>query len=68
MAGTVVNPCTKIGKGCIINTSSTIDHDGVIEDYVHISPGVHVAGSVSLGAFTWLGIGSMVSNNLSRGC
>lgn len=70
MAGTVVNPCTKIGKGCIINTGSTIDHDCVIEDYVHISPGVNVAGSVSIGALTWLGIGSVVSNNLSiiSGC
>lgn len=64
MAGSVVNPCTKIGKGCIINTGSTIDHDCVIEDYVHISPGVNVAGSVSVGALTWLGIGSVVSNNL----
>lgn len=70
MAGTVVNPCTKIGKGCIINTGSTIDHDCVIEDYVHISPGVNVAGSVSVGALTWLGIGSVVNNNLSitSGC
>ena len=70
MAGSVVNPCTKIGKGCIINTGSTIDHDCVIEDYVHISPGVNVAGSVSIGAFTWLGIGSVVNNNLSitSGC
>ena len=64
MAGSVVNPCTKIGKGCIINTGSTIDHDCVIEDYVHISPGVNVAGLVSVGALTWLGIGSVVNNNL----
>ena len=70
MADSVVNPCTKIGKGCIINTGSTIDHDCVIEDYVHISPGVNVAGSVFVGALTWLGIGSVVSNNLSitSGC
>ncbi|PFK38344.1 acetyltransferase [Bacillus cereus] len=70
MAGAVINCCTTIGKGCIINTGSTIDHDNVIEDYVHISPGAHLAGTVKVGRGTWLGIGSVVSNNLniSGGC
>ncbi|MDA2271786.1 acetyltransferase [Bacillus thuringiensis] len=65
MAGAVINCCTIIGKGCIINTGSTIDHDNLIEDYVHISPGVHLAGTIKVGRGTWLGIGSVVSNNIS---
>jgi sugar O-acyltransferase (sialic acid O-acetyltransferase NeuD family) len=65
MAGVIVNCCTKIGKACIINTGSTIDHDNYIEDYVHISPGVHLAGTVKVGKGTWLGIGSVVSNNVN---
>lgn len=70
MAGTVINCCTKIGKGCIINTGATIDHDNLIKDYVHISPGVHTAGTVKIGKGTWLGVGSVVSNNLNiiSGC
>lgn len=70
MAGAIVNCCTKIGKGCIINTGSTIDHDNCIEDYVHISPGVHLAGTVKVGKGSWLGIGSVVSNNINitNGC
>lgn len=64
MAGVVINCCTKIGKGCIINTGSTIDHDNIIEDFVHISPGVHLAGTVKVGNNTWLGIGSNVKNNI----
>ena len=32
MAGTVINCCTKIGEGCIINTGSTIDHDNDINN------------------------------------
>ena len=70
MAGTIINCCTEIGKGCIINTGSTIDHDNFIEDYVHISPGVHTAGTVKIGKGTWLGVGSVVSNNLNitSGC
>ena len=65
MAGAVINCCTKIGKGCIINTGSTIDHDNCIEDFVHISPGAHLAGTVKVGKGSWLGIGSVVSNNVN---
>lgn len=70
MAGVIINCCTKIGKGCIINTSATLDHDNVIEDYVHISPGVNTAGTVKVGKGTWLGIRSAVSNNINitSGC
>ena len=70
MAGAVINCCSKIGEGCIVNTGATIDHDNVIEDYVHISPGVHIAGTVRVGKGSWMGIGSVVSNNVNivNGC
>jgi sugar O-acyltransferase (sialic acid O-acetyltransferase NeuD family) len=70
MAGVVINCCSSIGEGCIVNTGAVIDHDNVIEDYVHISPGVHLAGTVKVGKETWLGIGSVVSNNINicNGC
>lgn len=65
MAGVVINCCTKIGRGCIINTGSTLDHDNLIEDYVHISPGVNLAGTIKVGKGSWLGIGSTVINNVN---
>jgi sugar O-acyltransferase (sialic acid O-acetyltransferase NeuD family) len=70
MAGVVINCCTKIGRGCIINTGSTVDHDNCIDDFVHISPGSHLAGTVKVGKGSWLGIGSVVSNNITitNGC
>jgi sugar O-acyltransferase (sialic acid O-acetyltransferase NeuD family) len=64
MAGSIVNCCTLIGKGCIVNTGSTIDHDNVIGDFTHISPGVHLAGTVKVGVGSWIGIGSTISNNV----
>lgn len=64
MAGVVINAFSKIGKGCIINTSSSVDHDNLIGDYVHLSPGVKTAGEVEIGDESWLGIGSIVSNNV----
>ncbi len=65
MAGVVINSSSVIGNGCIINTSCTIDHDNLIEDYVHISPGANLAGKVSVGKGSWIGIDSVISNNIS---
>lgn len=65
MAGAVINPCSKLGKGVILNTCSSIDHDCVIGDYCHIAVGVHVAGAVSLGDKVWLGAGATIKNNVN---
>lgn len=67
IAGTVINTNTKIGKGCIINTSSSVDHDCELEDGVHISPGVHIGGTTNIGEYTWVCIGSSISNNINIG-
>lgn len=70
MAGVIINSCSTIGKGCIINTSASIDHDNKLGDYVHISPGVHLAGTVEIGKETWIGIGTIVNNDIkiTNGC
>lgn len=65
MAGVIINTGTKIGKGCILNTAATIDHENNIEDFVHLSPGVHTAGNVTVRTLTWLGIGSSVIQNIT---
>ena len=65
MAGTVINPGARIGKGCIINTCSCVDHDCEVGDYVHIAVGSHLCGTVSVGNETWIGAGATVSNNVS---
>ena len=65
MAGTVINSGTRIGKGCIVNTCSSVDHDCKVGDYVHISVGSHLCGTVSVGEETWIGAGATVINNVS---
>lgn len=65
MAGSVINPGTVIGKHCIINTCSSVDHDNLIADYVHISPGSHLAGTVKVGNGTWICAGVTVINNIT---
>ena len=65
MAGAVINSATSIGNGCIINTCASIDHDCVIGNYVHVSVGSHIAGTVEVSDRTWIGIGATVSNNIT---
>lgn len=65
MAGAVINPGARLGKGVIVNTCASVDHDCVIADYSHISVGAHVAGTVEIGQCTWIGAGAVVSNNIS---
>jgi sugar O-acyltransferase (sialic acid O-acetyltransferase NeuD family) len=67
MANTVVNAFTQIGQGCILNTSSSVDHDGQIADCVHIAPGVRLAGSVTVRDKTFIGIGSAVIQQVCIG-
>ena len=64
MAGSVIQADSHIGKGCIINTCASVDHECVLEDYVHVAVGAHLAGAVEVGKSTWIGAGATVSNNI----
>ena len=64
-AGVVINSSSRIGKGCIINTHSSLDHDNCLGDFVHISPGACLTGTVNIGSRCWIGSGVVINNNLS---
>lgn len=59
-AGAVVNADAFVGLGGILNTSCSIDHDCVLGETVHISPGARLAGGVHVGDLSWVGIGASV--------
>ena len=65
MANTVINSGAVIGKHCIINSGAIVEHDCQIKDFVHVSVGAKIAGTVTVGKNTWIGIGASVKNNLS---
>ena len=65
MPNAVVNNSAVVGKGVIINTCASVDHDDIIGDFVHIACGVHIAGTATVGKGTWIGIGATISNNVS---
>ena len=60
MGGVTVNADSKTGKHCIINTNSSVDHDCILEDFVHISPNVALCGDVQVGEGTHVGVGAVV--------
>lgn len=64
MANAVINPYARIGSHCIINSSATVEHDNEIEDFVHISVGAELAGTVKIGKRTWVGVGAAIKNGI----
>lgn len=64
MAGAVINACAKVGKHCIINSCAVVEHDNVLEDYVHISPNAALGGTVRIGGLSHVGLGAIVRNNV----
>jgi sugar O-acyltransferase (sialic acid O-acetyltransferase NeuD family) len=59
-AGAIAIAEARIGRGAIINTAASVDHDCVVGDCAHIAPGVHLCGDVTIGARTLVGTGSVV--------
>ena len=72
-AGSVVMPCVvvnasaRVGMGAILNTGSSIDHDCDTGDCVHICPGARLAGGVTVGNYSWIGVGACVKQLIRIG-
>jgi len=67
VSGAVVNVDSYISQGTIVNTRACVDHDCHIGAYSHICPAAALAGTVKVGAHSWIGIGSQVKQGISIG-
>jgi UDP-perosamine 4-acetyltransferase len=67
MAGVVINADAVIEDLAIVNTGATIDHDCHIGAAVHIAPQCGLAGNVTVGDGSFLGIGCKVIPGVSIG-
>ncbi len=67
LAGAVINPGATVGKYCIINTCSSVDHDSILACAVHVCPGTRLGGNVSVGEASWLGIGASIKHSVNIG-
>lgn len=66
-AGAVINAFANVGVGCIVNSCAVIEHDSVIGGFTHICPNVALAGGVTVGSKSWVGIGSQVKQLITIG-
>tara|TARA_Y200000002_G_scaffold342074_1_gene313724 strand:+ start:923 stop:1582 length:660 start_codon:yes stop_codon:yes gene_type:complete len=63
----VINSHSKIGKGVIVNTRSSLDHDNYLMDFSSVAPGVTTGGNVYIGHRSVISIGSVIKNGLIIG-
>ncbi len=64
-SGVSVGRGSMIAAGVIVNTAASVDHDGTVGNFAHVSVGSHVCGTVNIGARTWIGAGATVINNVN---
>lgn len=67
MAGVTVNPGTRIGDFCYVNTNASVDHDNVLEPFCCVQPNAATGGNVRLGSFSVLAMGVTVVQGISIG-
>jgi len=60
MQGAIIQAGAIIGKHCIVNTGATIDHECVLEDFVHVSPHATLCGNARVGEGSWIGAGTTI--------
>jgi sugar O-acyltransferase (sialic acid O-acetyltransferase NeuD family) len=67
MAGAVVNPCCQVGQFCIVNTSASLDHDSVMEDFSSLAPGGTTGGNCRIGRYSAVSIGAVLRHRITIG-
>lgn len=70
MHGGIVNAGTVVGKNCILNSQSLVEHDVVIADHCHIATAATINSGVSIGTGTFIGSNASVRQciNISERC
>lgn len=62
MTGCVIGTNTIIQDGAILNMGTLLDHDVVVEQFVHLSIGVKVASNNIIPTFSFLEVGSIIEH------
>lgn len=62
--GAIVNVASSIGRHCIINTSSVVEHDVKMGDFVHLSTMAIVNGHTEIAAHSFIASHGVISHNI----
>ena len=66
-AGNIVTMNVSIGSHVHLNLDCTVGHDAVIENFVTVSPGVHISGRVHIESGVFIGTGANVIEGVRIG-
>ena len=67
MPGAIVNANTKIDEFCILNTKSSMDHDGHLHQFTSLAPDATVGGNVVIGDYSAICLGARVIQDITIG-
>lgn len=67
VAGVTVNASCSVGRFCILNTNSSLDHDSVMEDFSSLAPNAATGGKCRIGSYAAVSIGAVVINGVRIG-
>lgn len=72
-AGTVVMPQASVGafantgRGALLNTAASLDHEAQLGDFASLGPGSHTGGQVIVGPRTMIGLNAGILQGISIG-
>jgi sugar O-acyltransferase (sialic acid O-acetyltransferase NeuD family) len=66
-AGAVLAPRVELGRGTLLNTNASVDHDSVVGDFAHVSAGAIVGAKVRIGEETLIALGASVTSGMKIG-
>lgn len=67
MKGAIINTEAHIGRQCIINTRSVIEHHCKLDEGIEVGPGAVLCGRVDIGKCSWVGAGATILPRISVG-
>jgi len=67
MPGVAINPCSSVGRFCILNTNSSLDHDSILEDFASLAPGATTGGNCRIGQYSAVSIGAVLIHGIHVG-
>ena len=59
-AGAIVQPGARLGRGVIINTRASADHDTTVGNFAHLSPGATVGAYAAIGDEALIALGASI--------
>ncbi len=67
LPGAVVVSGSRLGRGCIVNTLASLDHEGLLGDFASLAPGVIAGGRVQVGEGSAVGLGARLVHRIRVG-